>query len=83
MTISAYVLINAQHGRGVDVAEALSAFRAEGARVLSVDTVTGPYDVVARFEADNLDRLADAISTSTAKAPGVQSTLTCLSINLG
>lgn len=83
MTITAYVLIHAIHGRSVDVADALNGRTFDGARVLSVDTVTGPFDVIARFEADDLDHLAEAITQGTSGTSGVDDTLTCLSINLG
>ena len=53
-----------------------------GARVAVVDTVTGPYDVIVQLEADDLDRLGNAITEAVQKVSGVQRTTTCLAVRL-
>ena len=47
-----------------------------------VDTVTGPYDVIVQLEADDLDRLGNAITDAVQKVTGVQRTTTCLAVKL-
>ncbi len=51
--------------------------RRRGARIIAVDTVTGPYDVIARGEAADLDELAKAIVMPIQAVEGVTRTLTC------
>jgi DNA-binding Lrp family transcriptional regulator len=43
----------------------------------SVDGVTGPYDVIARGEAVDLDELAKSIVMPIQAVEGVTRTLTC------
>jgi DNA-binding Lrp family transcriptional regulator len=57
--------------------------RADTARVVAVDTVTGPYDVIVQLEADDLDLLGKCITEEIQQVPGVQRTTTCLSVQLG
>jgi uncharacterized protein with GYD domain len=44
---------------------------------VAVDPVTGPYDVVARAEADDLDQLAKATVMPMQELEGITRTLTC------
>jgi DNA-binding Lrp family transcriptional regulator len=53
------------------------------ARVLAVDTVTGPFDVIVQLEADDLDLLGKCITEDIQRVAGVQRTTTCLSVQLG
>ena len=52
------------------------------ARVVAVDTVTGPFDVIVQLEADDLDKLGNAITDGLQRAEGVQRTTTCLAVKL-
>jgi DNA-binding Lrp family transcriptional regulator len=45
--------------------------------IVQVDGVTGPYDVIARGEAQDLDELAKAIVMPIQSVEGVTRTLTC------
>ena len=49
--VSAYILIQTEVGKAAQVTQQVSGI--DG--VVAVDPVTGPYDVVARAEADDLD----------------------------
>ena len=49
----------------------------------AVDTVTGPFDVIVQLEADDLDKLGNAITDGIQRAEGVQRTTTCLAVRLG
>jgi len=82
MTVRGYVLIEAEVGHSKGVSEAVQALRHLDARVTSVDTVTGPYDVIVQMEADDLDKLGNAITEGIQHIQGVQRTTTCLSVRL-
>ncbi|MCH8284669.1 MAG: Lrp/AsnC ligand binding domain-containing protein, partial [Chloroflexi bacterium] len=53
------------------------------AKVISVDTVTGPFDVIVQLEADDLDKLGNCITDGIQRVEGVQRTTTCLAVKLG
>ena len=80
--IRGYVLIETEVGTTQAVGDAMRDIRSEFSTILSVDTVTGPYDVIVQVEADDLDRLGKTITNEIATTPGVQRTTTCLSVNL-
>ena len=83
MTVRGYILIEAEVGHAKSVGEAVQKLNLSDARVASVDTVTGPYDVIALLEADDLDKLGNAITTGLQKIEGVKKTNTCLAVRLG
>jgi len=83
MAFRAYVLIEAEVGHAKGVGEACRKLNHKDARVTSVDTVTGPYDVIVQMEADDLDRLGNAITEGLQRIEGVQRTTTCLAVRLG
>ena len=60
MTTRAYILIETVVGRTAEVSAALDAMPA----MTRVDTVTGPYDVIAIVEAEDLPSLGNLISDS-------------------
>jgi DNA-binding Lrp family transcriptional regulator len=71
--VSAYILIQTEVGRASHVTRELNAING----VVQVDGVTGPYDVIARGEASDLDELAKAIVMPIQSVDGVTRTLTC------
>ena len=83
MAVRGYVLIEAEVGHSKGVGEAVLALRHPDARVTSVDTVTGPFDVIVQMEAEDLDKLGNAITDGIQRLNGVQRTTTCLSVRLG
>jgi DNA-binding Lrp family transcriptional regulator len=44
----------------------------------SVDTVTGPYDIIAVLEAENLNDIGDIIIDKIHSIEGISRTVTCL-----
>lgn len=82
MAVRGYVLIETDVGRAKAVGNAIEELSFPGARVASVDTVTGPYDVIVQLEADDLDTLGNAITEAVQKVSGVQRTTTCLTVRL-
>ncbi len=83
MAFRGYILIEAEVGHAKAVADAVDAFNYPDARVISVDTVTGPFDVIVQMEADDLDKLGTAIGEGIQRIEGVQRTTTCLAVRLG
>ncbi len=82
MTVRSYVLIQTDVGMARSVSEAIRAMEYPGAKVVSVDTVTGPFDVIARIEAEDLDCLGSAVTDAVQRSGGVQHTVTCLAVKL-
>ena len=82
MAVRGYVLIESDVGEAKSVGEAVRALTHSDARVLSVDTVTGPYDVIVQLEADDLDKLGNCITDGIQRVEGVQRTTTCLAVKL-
>ncbi len=73
--VNAYILIEMVAGHS----RALVASLAEREAVKSVDRVTGPYDVVAVIEADDVNGVSDILDTEIHSLPGVVRTTTCVS----
>ena len=73
MTVHAYVLIQTEVGKSANVAQQASAI--DG--VVSAEDVTGPYDVIVRAEADNVDGLGRLVATGIQSVEGITRTLTC------
>ena len=46
----------------------------------AVDTVTGPFDIIAIAEADDLPGIGDLITDGMHRVPGIVKTVTCLSV---
>ncbi len=82
MAMRAYVLIEAAVGKAKGVAEGVQRLASSDARVVSVDAVTGPYDVIALLEADDLDKLGRVVTEGIQQVDGVQRTTTCLVVRL-
>jgi AsnC family. len=71
--IRAYVLIQTQVGNAASVSRAVALV--DG--VTQADIVTGPYDVIARAEAENIDDLGKLVVARIQAVDGVTRTLTC------
>jgi len=71
--VSAYILVQTEVGKAGQVT---ALIRAIGG-VTMVDGVTGPYDVIARAEAEDLDGLAKTIVMPMQEIDGITRTLTC------
>ena len=80
MAVHGYVLIEAEVGRARAISEAISRLSNPDARIVAVDTVTGPYDVIVQLEADDLDRLGRCITDVLQNVEGVERTTTCLAV---
>ena len=76
--VEAYVLIQAEVGRSAEVADAVRKI----AGVRFADVVTGPYDVVVRADAADIDGLGELIVANVQAVVGVTRTLTCPVLHL-
>ena len=76
--VQAYVLIQTEVGKAAIVAEEVREI--DG--VESADDVTGPYDVIVRAEAGDVDLLGKLVVARIQAIPGITRTLTCPVVNL-
>ena len=72
----AFILIETVVGRTKEVITGLNNL--EG--VKSVDTVTGPYDVIAIIEAGSLNEIGDIVTQQIHPIAGISRTVTCLAM---
>lgn len=78
MAVNAFILIQAKVGTAGDVARETGAL----AQVLSAEVAIGPYDVIARAEADNMDELGAVVVNAIGNVSGVERTLLCPIVNI-
>ena len=76
MAAKAFVLIETSVGKSREVVTALKVL--EG--VTSVDAVTGPYDVIAVIQSENLNEIGDVVTDRMHPISGISRTVTCLAI---
>lgn len=78
MAVSAYVLVQTEVGKAAQVAQEVAQI--DG--VVSADDVTGPYDVIVRAEADDMDELGRMVVSKVQLVDGITRTLTCPVVHL-
>jgi len=76
--IAAYILIQTQVGKAAVVAAALGGLPG----VLEAASVAGPYDVIARAQARDIDELAELAASRVQALDGVTRTMSCPVIHL-
>ncbi len=76
--IQAYVLITVAIGRVKKVADELRKLKS----VKSVHVVTGPYDIIAFVEAEDLPALSDVVVKDIHKVKGVVDTNTAIVVEI-
>lgn len=75
--VHGYVLITATLGRALDVADEVAKIKG----VKNAHAVTGAYDVIATFNVENLEELADAVVKGIHHIEGVCSTETAICVS--
>jgi DNA-binding Lrp family transcriptional regulator len=75
----AYVFIETKAGMARRVAETLNGLTLATGHVLQVDTVTGPFDIIAVVEGTDTDGIGRAIAEELHKVVGVEKTISCFS----
>ncbi len=76
--VEAYVLIQTEVGKAKQVVEEVRLI--DG--VSQADDVTGPYDIVVRAGAEDVDALGRLVVARIQSIAGITRTLTCPVINL-
>ena len=78
MTVRGIVLIEGEVGQAKSVGQALGQIKLQSAKIVSVDTITGPFDVIVLLESPDLDGLGRAVAEGIQKISGVRRTVTCV-----
>lgn len=76
--VQAYILIQTEVGKAAQVAKEVAGI----AGVTSAEDVTGPYDVIVRAEANNVDDLGKLVVAKIQAVEGITRTLTCPVVHL-
>jgi DNA-binding Lrp family transcriptional regulator len=78
LVVEAYIIISTEVGKARAVADEI----AEIPGVLQADDVTGPFDVIAIAEADNVDLLGQIVIARIQNVDGITRTLTCPKVHI-
>jgi DNA-binding Lrp family transcriptional regulator len=73
MTAQAFILIQTDNGKAGEVAAAIRGMQG----ITLAEDVTGPYDVIVRAEASDVDELGKLVVANVQSIPGITRTLTC------
>ena len=73
MVVQAYILIQTDVGKAAEVAREIAQVKG----VTLAEDVTGPYDVIVRAEARNVDELGKLVVSRVQSLDGITRTLTC------
>jgi DNA-binding Lrp family transcriptional regulator len=76
--VQAYILIQTEVGKAASVARAIQDISG----VTQAEDVTGPYDVIVRAEAENVDELGKLVVARIQSVDGITRTLTCPVVHL-
>jgi DNA-binding Lrp family transcriptional regulator len=77
--VQAYILIQTEVGKAAAVAAEIGAISG----VVTAEDVTGPYDVIVRAEAADVDELGQLVVARVQGVAGITRTLTCPVVKLG
>ncbi|GAB3600406.1 hypothetical protein GCM10027446_33600 [Angustibacter peucedani] len=78
VVVQAYILIQTEVGKAATVAETIAGISG----VTLAEDVTGPYDVIARVEARNVDELGKLVIAKIQDVAGITRTLTCTVVHV-
>ncbi len=78
MEVSAYILVQTDLGKAARVAAEVAGLPG----VTAADDVTGPYDVIARVHAADVDELGRMVVSRIQAVEGITRTLTCPIVKL-
>ena len=71
-----FVLIETAVGKNIEVIDYLKKLKG----IDSVDTVTGPYDIIVVADTKNLNDISELVVSKVHEMPHITRTVTCLSI---
>ena len=75
--VQAYILVQTEVGKAAEVAVRIGAISG----VTQAEDVTGPYDVIVRAEAENVDDLGRLVVAQIQAVSGITRTLTCPNVH--
>lgn len=78
MSVSAYILIQTEVGKASEVVHATRVIPG----VEESNEITGPYDVIVRCSATDLDQLGQFVISAIQQIGGITRTLTCPVVNV-
>ena len=78
MVVQAYILIQTDVGKAAEVANAIAQVKG----VTLAEDVTGPYDVIVRAQAEDVDQLGQLVVAQVQGVSGITRTLTCPVVHL-
>jgi DNA-binding Lrp family transcriptional regulator len=76
--VTAYILVQTEVGKAAQVARDIAQIKG----VQQAEDVTGPYDVIVRAEARNIDELGKLVVARVQAVDGITRTLTCPVVHL-
>jgi DNA-binding Lrp family transcriptional regulator len=76
--VQAYILVQTEVGKAAAVATEISGI----VGVISAEDVTGPYDVIVRAQAEDVDELGQLVVARVQGVVGITRTLTCPVVHL-
>jgi DNA-binding Lrp family transcriptional regulator len=78
LVVTAYILVQTEVGKAAEVAKDILDITG----VQQAQAVTGPYDVIVRAEAHNIDELGQLVVARVQAVDGITRTLTCPVVHL-
>ena len=78
MVVQAYILIQTDVGKAAEVAASIAEIKG----VTLAEDVTGPYDVIARVEAQSVDELGKLVIARIQDVEGITRTITCTVVHV-
>lgn len=76
MAAKAFLLVETATGKSSEVVTSFSKLKG----VISVDTVTGPYDVIAILQGQSLNDIGELVTGKINQIAGIYRVATCLVI---
>ena len=76
--VQAYILVQTEVGKAAEVAVSINGIPG----VTQAEDVTGPYDVIAKADADTVDAPGRMVVSKVQMIDGITRTLTCPVVNI-
>jgi DNA-binding Lrp family transcriptional regulator len=78
MAVQAYILIQTEVGKAAEVVARIAGLPG----ITKAEDVTGPYDIIVRAEANDVDELGRLVVAKVQAVEGITRTLTCPVVHL-
>ena len=79
MAVKAFVLVTAELGGAAQAEKSIQKIKG----IKEVQAITGPYDLIVTLEADDVNSIGRLVANEVQNSEGVDSTITCIAVNLG